>query len=297
MIRKHTAIAMAMGLSVLGASSCALAGDFAFTPRAEVGMTSYSYERVRSELIMEADVHYTSDGNYTDDWSDTMFSGTIGATVSMNGFYLDGYWQGTAKGSDVRNESFYEDYYFHTVIQGETTSEFDRQEYAATLGYNFNNGIKLFTGYQVSDVQFDEISSVSVGAVSYFDRNLKGKGPFIGVGYGMSVGTGVLSGALSYLWLDADFDENDAYGDDTGYIYSYDSLTSSYDGSGFKVGVAWNAPITGQLSYGVSVNGQWNSYDPGMTNGGEGYFGNYTQEHDETIVTAMASISYSFATK
>jgi hypothetical protein len=56
--------------------------------------------------------------------------------------------------------------------------------------------------------------------------------------------------------------------------------------------------ITDQLSYGVTVNGQWNSYDAALPNGDINYhIGNDSQEHDETIVTAMASISYSFATK
>jgi hypothetical protein len=290
MIRKHTAIAMAMGLSVLGASSCALAGDFAFTPRAEVGMTSYSYEKSRIHSIGTDKVR---------DFSDTMFTGTIGATVSMNGFYLDGYWQRTAEGSDdYSSSSTVSDY------RWETASDFDRQEYAATLGYSFNNGIKLFTGYQVSEVQFDENQDVyyqSTGAKSsssyIYDYNLEGKGPFIGVGYGMSVGPGVLSGALSYIWLDADYDEKaDDYWN--GVYDGSPFQTSSNDGSGFKVGLAWNAPITGQLSYGVTVNGQWNSYDAALPNGDLNYaVGNDPQEHDETIVTAMASISYSFATK
>jgi hypothetical protein len=70
---------------------------------------------------------------------------------------------------------------------------------------------------------------------------------------------------------------------------------------GVKVGIAWNAPITGQLSYGVTVNGQWNSYDAAVPDGAliDSAYGedDATQEHEETIVTAMASISYSFATK
>lgn len=286
---------MALGLGILGGAQVATAAEadgFAFTPRVEGGFTSYSYEATKN---------YPLGVRKISDYSDTLPTMTVGATAAMAGFYLDGYWQGTTEGSDSCNAA-----YEPNDTRWEMNTDFDRQEYALTAGYKIN-GFSFFAGYQNSDLSLTEKTkpfsiSTNVNSVYYLsDNSLKADGPFVGIGYSLPVGPGTISASAAYAWLNGKFEENSTgyWNDGTLYTESGDIEISEPDATGVKIGLSWSAPITGQLSYSVAVNGQWYSYDRavGRVTGTDYSTATGGIDHDESLISVLAGIKYTFGTK
>ncbi|EDN66071.1 conserved hypothetical protein, secreted [Beggiatoa sp. PS] len=118
------------------------------------------------------------------------------------------------------------------------TIEFERTDFATTIGYAVNDSISTFIGYKYGKSTLIELEpSPFVGAKT----SLEGKGLFIGAGGGWPVKTwGTFSFSAAYAKMLANYD-------------TYSIGTTEGDVQGTSLNIKWKAPITEKIYYDFSV--------------------------------------------
>ena len=106
------------------------------------------------------------------------------------------------------------------------TEEMHRNDYSLTVGVSVDQEWKVYTGYAVSRTVFDRNGAI---------RLHKDRGPFVGVGYSVPAGSGVVGFNIAY----ADFDGEIRAGDGatTGYSYGINWTGKYSDNSNIVVGL------------------------------------------------------------
>jgi hypothetical protein len=282
-----------LGICAFGLSQIASANDITFIPRISAGVLDYSLKwkgdfGLGDETIL--------------DISDTMPTIAIGGTATMGAFYLDAYWQTTGDGSD--------DYSFlrNDGSRFDGSSDFDRDDYALSLGYGFENGITVFGGYKggKTDIDSDETFTRNDGTPGgFFHRindSFEARGPFIGIGYGIRLGPGLLSATAALARLDGEAkEETVSTRTSDGSLSSVTRTESKPSATGLSLGIAWRAPITDNLSYMVSLDGQRYNFDQENLSGTRTLADGTVEsvatvplKVEEEIVNLRATISYRF---
>ncbi len=123
-----------------------------------------------------------------------------------------------------------------SIINGlSNTIEFERTDFATSIGYAVNDSISTFMGYKYGSSTLTELT------LAGGKTTLEGKGLFIGAGGGWGVGDwGTFSFSAAYAKMIANYK-------------SYDIGTTEGDASGTSLGVEWKAPITKNLYYNLSL--------------------------------------------
>ena len=126
-----------------------------------------------------------------------------------------------------------------SIINGlSNTIEFERTDFATSIGYAVNDSIRTFMGYKYGSSTLTElIPSPSAGAKT----SLEGKGLFIGAGGGWEMGgLGTFSFSAAYAKMVANYK-------------SHDLGTSEGDASGTSLGVEWQAALSKNLYYNLAL--------------------------------------------
>ena len=118
------------------------------------------------------------------------------------------------------------------------TIEFERTDFAMSIGYAVKNSISTFVGYKYGNSTLTELApSPFAGA----KNTLKGKGLFIGAGGGWPVRDwGTFSFSAAYAKMRASYK-------------SFALGTTVGDANGTSLTVEWKAPLTQNLYYDISL--------------------------------------------
>jgi len=269
--------------SVLLLSAGAAHAEFGFTPRVNAGVMNYSYKLTINNLQSGA-------GGVWHKVSDTVGILGIGGTVSFDRFFVDIYGQMSGEG----NGTYTYDLADPRVPGNEM--DFEREDYAISLGYALHENLSLFAGYKWGKTDFSESYNPQTGGgfLEYFDTEFKEDGPFVGAAIGWPVGNGLVAINIAVAMLDAENNQTKV-----GQAGSY--LDFSGDTVGVNFGVSWRAPITDNLSYSLSLDGYRYSFDPDSVSGSSlgGASGdprdlNLAVKAKEDAVAIKAGIAYRF---
>ncbi|MDM8557774.1 hypothetical protein [Candidatus Parabeggiatoa sp. HSG14] len=166
----------------------------------------------------------------------SVFNGNVSGYINSLGGGITGIYQRFYIDlSGERNFSTNE----QSIINGlSNTIEFERTDFAASLGYAVNDSISTFGGYKYGKSTLTELafSPLAGGKTS-----LEGKGIFIGAGGGWVVkdwGTFSFSAAFAKM------------------VANYQDLfvgNTKGKASGTSLGIEWKAPFTNHLSYELSI--------------------------------------------
>jgi hypothetical protein len=271
----------------LFAPGTASALDFNVQPRLTGGLMYYEFEQDAVFSFNESSLFGPLGSRAL---SDVMPFVGGGATFFSNKFFLDVYAQGAFSGQD---ESIQQsgDLINQTLTEVQSDSDWDRQEYAASVGYAVTDNFALFAGYRVSDTEFDLVNSVTriqlpgnvASPVPSFTQTLdyEQDGPFLGGSYSWRYGdTGSLRLNLGIAFVSGDLQASPQAG--TGRVEG--------DTVGTTLGLAWTAPlpVLESLNYTVGVDGYQFSFEGDDTEGID------VADFSETIVRASAGVSYLF---
>lgn len=183
----------------------------------------------------------------------------IGVTGIYQRFYIDL--------SGERNLSVNEE----SIINGlSNTIEFERTDFAASIGYAVNKSISTFMGYKYGKSTLIELafSPFAGGKTS-----LEGKGFFIGAGGGWAVKDwGTFSFSAAYARMVATYD-------------SFNNDTTEGDADGTSLGIKWKAPLTKNLYYDLSLKRHDYYYED---------FPKFASDISEQIFSVQAGLSYRF---
>ncbi len=118
------------------------------------------------------------------------------------------------------------------------TIEFERTDFAASIGYAVNDSISTFVGYKYGSSTLTELApSPFAGA----KNTLEGKGLFIGAGGGWAVKNwGTFSFSAAYAKMEASYK-------------SFSLGSTKGDADGTSLGIEWKAPITRNIYYDLSL--------------------------------------------
>jgi hypothetical protein len=257
-----------LGVGALAMTSSVSAMDLTFTPRISLGMQKYKlkWEGFRSDTGEKL-----GDVLKVDEYVPTL---TLGGTLSMGRLYLDAYWQQTD--TTGQTASVFERPDRATVRCIDTaqtlcgnsyfryfdSDKAEHKDYALSLGYGFENGLTVFGGYKYGKA---DVTGTVRSVTHYTDINgsptnvdidpsagltrekasFEADGPFLGVGYVYPIGPGALSISGAWAWLDGKTKQRDEFGT---------QIESKPSADGLSLSVAWKAPITDQLSYGISID-------------------------------------------
>lgn len=268
MLAKNSWVAGAVTLAIAGNAGAA---DVAFTPRVAVGMQKY-------KLKWDAD---PPSGNSIQgnprlgklaSIDDSMPTFTLGGTVSMlGGLYLDAYWSKTGDtGRDTAESSVQPPPGSNDdTFTFRTKSKANRSDYAITLGYGLENGLSFFGGYKYGKTDVDGNAEVFKNNIHDGNGKLNAKfeadGPFLGLGYGLHLGSGMLSLTGAWAKLDGKASSRTVYSALSNNPASAasstvpdplasETLVTKPDANGYSLSLGWKAPITNQLYYGISVD-------------------------------------------
>ncbi|ARN73399.1 hypothetical protein [Oceanicoccus sagamiensis] len=154
--------------------------------------------------------------------------------------------------------------------EGET-GDASREDYDITLGWNITPEFTVFGGYKTGETEIDFKARDSViedaegDITAAFTDTFEESGLFVGVGYGISLGTaGQLGFSIAYADMDADNDltgtpdEGDMDEEDD---VDFDDLTGTFSGdvSGYSAAAQWSIPLSDSLVYQAII--RYNSYE------------------------------------
>ncbi len=154
--------------------------DVSIRPRLEVGVMNYTFEQgAIGTLLQNSDLS----GNYTQEsfkYQDNMpfFGG--GLTLFADRFYFDlnAYKAVDGNGSDTISFSeFAFGPAFTAFLKGDPISseaDFDREDYAVTIGYGINDQFSVFGGYKWANTDFDTTVSGPITLTSSLFRSVTG---------------------------------------------------------------------------------------------------------------------------
>jgi hypothetical protein len=291
-------------------------------PRLEGGLMYYEYEQDATLNITNVDSANLSLGDSKFKFKDTLPVVLGGVTFFIDRFFIELNAQKAFTGSDSDSQS---SSFSFIDNAGVTNSElrdtrldadFDRTEYAISVGYAINERIAVFAGYKRAKTEFDNVKGSgnfkrrflsssqlpvleegSIESDGNFDFEYDG--PFVGVTYGLDVNKDFLKGVLSFgfvaAFLNSEF-ERERKGKiiyDDGFERTFeDDLNSKGETLGETLGLKWQGLIMQHLikqndniGYSINVNAyQYNfeaddSDDPGIK---------------ETAINFRVGIGYAF---
>jgi hypothetical protein len=294
----------AIWAGVLAMTGTASAMDFTFTPRVSLGMEKYSLKFIG----------YGSDGKEfgnlidVDGYTPTL---TIGGTVATGSLYLDAYVQQTGS---VRDSNDFYRLDRNPPERWDENSKIDHRDYALSLGYSFENGATIFGGYKNGKASINNREQgTQITSSGFFnqytnywlnDASFQADGPFLGAGYGWHLGPGILSITGAWAWLDGKVTQTQqSFSARTGQLLYLRHYVSKPSTSGLALSLGWKAPITEQLSYGISLDAYRYDFDKkdergyliDYTNGGaQSDAGTIPLKVKEQSVGIRASLAYHF---
>jgi hypothetical protein len=187
-----------------------------------------------------------------------------GAMLAYDRCFADTYFQVSATGKDGGGTEEKDEY----VIERDN-NEFDRKDYAITLGCLVTKKLSFFTGYRngKTDIHiaskqnrpYDRINEERTGDAKY-----ESDGLFLGMAYSHPIGKGQFGVKLAAAKLEAEYNQhnitrtnNRAVGD--GLKMSDATWNLSGKTLGWTLGANWTAPISKRLTYRISLD--YSDYD------------------------------------
>lgn len=238
------------------------AAEWQWIPRADIGLSSFEFNQSASFGVDQGSIQAPISERR---FRDTLSFLTVGLSTSKENLYLDVYYRSTDSGSDSTQ--------FNTVAitssspnqasidaVGRTENiEWDRTEYALTLGYFVSKHFSVFAGYRNTKTEFDS-SGVSENLATNFSLNYTDQltyeftGPYLGANHTWQVAasesiTGVLSAKVSATLVDGEVTEK----------FTFESLETERslrkgETLGLNFGVTWSAVLSDRLNYSLSVD-------------------------------------------
>jgi len=229
-----------------------------FQPRLTTGIMHYDFE-----YTFSAPGANTSEVQFVDNMP---FIGG-GAMLAYDRCFADTYFQVSATGKDGGGT---EEPDTESVIDKDS-NEFDRKDYAITLGCLVTKKLSFFTGYRngKTDIHiasrqnwpYDRINEERIG-----DAKFESDGLFLGMAYSHPIGKGQFGVKLAAAKLEAEYNQhnitrtnNRAVGD--GAKTSESDWNLSGKTLGWTLGANWTAPISKRLSYRISLDGYRYDFD------------------------------------
>jgi hypothetical protein len=338
-------LASAMTIVVAISPSFVKAVDFAFQPRLEAGAMFYEFEQDDFSRI-------TATGNAIDGlpqstlktesqngvkFKDVMPFIGGGGTLFVDKLFVDVSAQYADNGSDSSGQTLSNNeqkrfpnagdlglptdgrlYNFNDFQSASNSADFDRTEWAVSVGYAFTNHFAVYAGYKSAKTDFkvgrsgilrqDVCGDFGAAApdescltndIGTFTDNTKLEfeqdGPFVGGTFGWDFSQGYLNGTLAgnfaIAFLDGEVKETNKDGfftpaPDFGDPRPLEDLSQKKDGdtTGLSLGVLWRGltPIDA-LSYLIGIDG----YQYDFSGGTKGDF-------KETVVRFKAGMAYLF---
>ncbi|OQY46449.1 MAG: hypothetical protein B6247_27680 [Candidatus Parabeggiatoa sp. nov. 2] len=201
------------------------ATDWVISPQIETGIMDYKYEQWHPK--------------YTFSLTDKLPFLGVGATLAYDRFFIEGY-QKTGQGKEPFLDR---SYYFGQAVE-ELNADFNFRLYSLTVGYWLSDKFSMYGGYQARNTSFN-LSNTSHDR--RFEIDYEASGPFVGLAYGWRIGSGLLSLNSGYASLNIENETSINNG-------SVEPITFSNRTLAQNIGISWNAPITRNLSYGVSLS-------------------------------------------
>ncbi len=306
---KHSLRAIAVGFVLAGAATQALAVDVAFRPRIETGVQYYQLHKFSgSGRTAVGDDNYTSSQTF-ESWM-PMLRG--GVTVFADRFFADVSVQGSYNGSDTDDLT--------NVITNPSTggsltrqfrgdADFDRTEYALSVGYTFHDNWGAYGGWKWANTEIDQRLSgtqtfVQGGASvpqsvipesGKFEFNFKYNGPFVGGFYAWTVDSGPITGSLvanaAVAFLSGETG-NVKYTDRVvgGVPLADASLPNDFTGDtvGLTLGLTWNGTTNVEgLTYSFGVDAYQYNFDANRSDQG-------VSDFRETVANIRVGVAYTF---
>lgn len=310
-----------------------MAADFSFQPRLEIGVMQYAFESGPISVTLPSEPTDANTGfNFTQqsfEYSDQLLVIGGGGTLFWNHFFLDFSGHSAADGKDSATASFsaYQSESPATVFLSADPmyeANFDRMDFAVSLGYAFSGHFSVFAGYKKAKTEFDAIYQGPFMMVVHdegsvpFDTvggrlwgranfNFEYEGPFVGAIQGWEFNQdyfieGVLTASLALAYLDGEVEVEQR---------SMQMSITSIDGQevpempsggvnrglinrldtlgetlGYTVGIGWRgATAVESLSYSVNVSGYRYEFDSDD---------DAQSDINETAVVYKAGLSYAF---
>lgn len=301
--------------------------DFGIQPRLEGGVMFYKYEQdafVGIDTAQRGEVAAQTGLKV----EDTLPFIGGGITMFADRFFVDFGIQYADNGSDSPSTSqsnfrIIEDGANLASVQDKVSStwdtDFDRTEFAITLGYSVTNRWVVYAGYKRAETDFEskrtgsftrafcgspsitttgtttiDASGCSFAGSTNFTEdnklNFEQDGPFIGTTFGWDIDRGfmqgILRGNIAIALMDGTVEETrtnirDANGDPL----DSDSK-SSFDGDtvGVSLGVTWHGKTAiDRLNYQVALDGYQYNYD-----------GDQNQDFTEEVIRFKLGLAYAF---
>lgn len=313
-------------------STPVMAVEFFAQPRLEAGIMYYSFE---SEAFSVTSESQHMPANFTQEsfeYGDNMpFVGT-GLTFFLGRCFLDVSGQWAFDGEDGERVSYSafalsvnNNFAGYTSSDPVHDASFDRTEFAASIGYAFNERFSLFVGYKQATTEF---ATTFRGSHSFksdtFDNAYQGpsggnvwgkdefsfehRGPFIGAIYGWEFGDnrffkGMLTVTLAVAYLEGEVELNRkessmnitwiddrVYPGDIVLSSGKSSIANRYDTSGDSIGLTFGFGWRGStgvkgLSYAIGVSGYRYEFEADEQD---------KSEINETVVTYKGGLSFAF---
>jgi hypothetical protein len=311
-------------------------------PRVETGLLYYEYEQdaITGTLLSTAQTFGASFFQENFRFKDTLPFASGGLTVFANRFFLDLSALTTlSEGKDGDRIAFSEFQEGRVGVEGFTTAfssaqptfnaDFDRDEYAISLGYGVTEQLAVFAGYKWAKTDFEAQGSGPFGSVftpdlapglGFSERtNLEGfveseadfefeyDGPFLGVNYGLEVNAGFLEGVLSFNFAAAFLDGESKVDNQqqTITITALDGIPvnptpleigaqvaveSEGETVGLTFGIGWRGfTPIENLTYAVNVSGYKYEFDADNQGGPQ-----ETPDMDESAIAVKVGLGYAF---
>lgn len=311
-MNKKKVLVLSVG-STLALCNGAYAGDYdlTFTPRVGIGMQKYKMEWTGYRN------NGTKFGNLVeiDEYIPTF---TLGGTATMGRFYVDAFLQQTGTSDETASTFDRPDQAGCTDNNAlcwdgarfRNSYKADRMDTAITFGYGFANGLSLFGGYKYGKTDISGRYLTSLINPNINGNNLDGTelvlpgvdnekaeftadGPFLGLGYGLSLGDGTLSLNGAVAFLDGETKSTVNHINSNGTPGSVSSTKSKPSATGLSLGLAWKAPITKQLNYGIHLDMYQYDFDKEPQHDAAGVETLPLKVKEESIGMKV-SLSYSF---
>ena len=231
------------------------AQDLMILPRVTAGMMHYEYELgggggtsiIQDKIKLKEELPFLG----------------VGTTLVYGGWAVDAYYQ-TTNMVDVDTDDNGTFPVGTSTVSYTRNTELERQDFALSFGYSFARDWSLSFGYKYGNTSYDWIDKEQDGngenvGIAFKENSFVAKGPFLGASYNRQLWKGVLAFNLAVGLLDGEITTSRIHKKgDSSEVTLLDRERKEQVSSGanyLKIGINWNAPITEQLSYGISLDG------------------------------------------
>jgi hypothetical protein len=301
-------------------------------PRLEAGVLQYEYQQdaITGTLLTSFETIGSTFLQEKFRFKDTLPFAGAGLTVFADRFFLDISGLTTiSEGEDGDTITFSQFQEFPTTdlfstgslgAQPAVNADFERDEYAISLGYGVTEQLAVFAGYKWARTDFETqgrgpTSAVfTIGGIPQFDRvtvegfveqeadfDFEYDGPFVGINYGLEVNAGFLEGTLSFNFAAAFLDgeskvkaQSSVFAfaglEDTPLDEAQVAVESEGETVGLTFGVGWRGftPIE-NLTYAVNISGYKYEFDADNQGGAL-----ENPDVDESALAFKVGLGYAF---